>query len=134
MIRCADPYYALSASGTLLYLTGGSGGGGQEFVWMDRSGRATPVDPGHTINLPTNHGWRLSPDGTRIVYNSVVDGSNDIRIKSLPDGPEERLTFSNQMNIRPFWSPDGRFITYFSGDNPTELDVWSRRADGICRG
>jgi len=126
----ADPTYTLSASGTLLYLTGGSGGGGLEFVWVDRSGRATSVDPGHTITLPTNHGWRLSPDGTRIAFNSVVAGSNDIRIKVLPDGPEERITFSDDDDMRPFWSPDGRHVTYFSGPGPAELGVWSRRADG----
>jgi Tol biopolymer transport system component len=74
-------------------------------------------------------GWRLSPEETRVVFNSVVDGNIDVRIKHLPDGPEERITFSENEDHRPFWTPDGQSVTYFSGP-PGEYDLWSRRADG----
>jgi len=112
-----------------VYLTG-SAGGLSEFVWVNRSGQETPIDPGYTFSLPINWGLRLSPDETRVVFNSVVDGNNDVRIKHLPDGPEERITFSEDIDYRPLWTPDGQTVTYFSGPSAEDRNVWSRRADG----
>ena len=123
------PRYSLSQSGTLVYQAG-SGGGQSEFVWVTRSGQATPVDPGYVFTLPTNYGLRLSPDETRIVFNSVRDGNTDVRIKHLPNGPEERVTFSEDADYRPFWTPDGQSVTYFSGASLEDLNVWTKRADG----
>ncbi len=125
------PIYTLSPTGTLVYLTGNGGAVGQlEFVWVTRSGQATPVDPGYLIDLGTNFGLRLSPDETRIVFNSVAEGNEDVRIKHLPDGPEERITFSDDIDYRPFWTPDGQSVTYFSGPTADDRNVWSARADG----
>ncbi len=118
--------FALSQTGSLVYVPG-SGGGGDEFVWVTRSGQATPVDPGFTFEL-AGYGWRLSPDGTRVVFSSRVDGNEDIRIKHLPDGPLERLTFEEASDIRPFWTPDGQTVTYFSGV-VNDRTVWSK--DGV---
>ncbi len=116
----------LGSDGTLLYVEGSASASLNEFVWVTRSGQATPVDPGYAF-APTvgNYGWRLSPDETKIVFNSIVDGNIDVRIKQLPDGPEERITFSEDPDVRPFWMPDGQSVTYFSASN-----IWSRRADG----
>ena len=126
-------HLALSEDGTLIYQAGSvrGGGGRSEFVWVTRSGQAEPVQPGYTVALPTNTGWRLSRDESRIVFNSVaLDGSDDVRIKHLPDGPEERITFSDNADIRPIWDPDGQSVTYFSGPSFEDMNVWSRRADG----
>ena len=125
-----DMAYSLSESDTLVYLPAAGAAGQSEFVWVTRSGQATPVDPGYTLNLPTNYGWRLSPDETRIAFNSTADGNDDVRIKHLPDGPEERITFSEDVDYRPLWTPDGQSVTYFSGPTPEDRNVWSRRADG----
>ena len=123
------PIYSLSESGTLVYMTG-SAGGRSELVWVTRSGQATPASPGHTFSLDTNWGLRLSPDETRVAFNSVVDGNDDVRIKHLPDGPEERISFSEDVDYRPLWAPDGQSVTYFSGASAEDRNVWSRRADG----
>jgi serine/threonine-protein kinase len=125
-------HLALSEAGTLVYQTGSSGGGQSEFVWVTRSGQATPVHPGYTFTQgDVNYGWRLSPDETRVVFNSAVDGNEDVRIKHLPDGPEERITFSEDLDFRPFWTPDGQSVTYFSGPSDfSDVNLWSRRADG----
>ncbi len=122
------PYYAFSPAGTLVYQSGGAGG--SQFVWVSRSGQAEPVDPDHSFQAQTNFALGLSPDGTRVVFNSVVDGVSDIRIKVLPDGPEERITFTGDESSRPFWSRDGRSVTYFEGPDLEDQNVWSRRADG----
>jgi serine/threonine-protein kinase len=124
--------YDLSQSGTLVYVTGNSGLGGAplEFVWVTRAGQATPVDASHTFPNTGNQGWRLSPDETKVAFNYIADGNNDIRIKHLPFGPEERITFSEDDDFRPFWTPDGQSVTYFSGPSATDRNVWSSRADG----
>ena len=123
------PVYSLSQSGTLVYQSG-SGGGQSEFVWVTRSGQATPVDPGYTFTMAINYGLRLSPDETRIVFNSIKEGNDDVRIKHLPNGPEERTTFSEDIDYRPFWTPDGLNVTYFSGPSTEDRNVWTKRADG----
>ena len=102
-----------------------------EFVWVTRSGQATSVDSGYTFTPGESAGWRLSPDETRVVFASSVDGNTDVRIKHLPDGPEERITFSEDPEYSPFWTLDGQSVTYFSGPIRQEhLSVWSTRADG----
>ena len=126
----AYPIYSLSESGTLLYFSGDGTGGLSEFVWIDRTGEVTPVDPGYTFSLQTNFGLRLAPDESRVAFSSQVDGNSDIRVKHLPDGPEERLTFDEAVDYRPIWRPDGENITYFSGQTAENRDIWSVRADG----
>jgi serine/threonine-protein kinase len=123
-------HLAWSDAGTLIYQAGLGGGGRSEFVWVSRSGSVEPVQRGYTFSLSANYGWRLSPDGTRIAFNSATDGGEDVRIKHLPDGPEERITFSEYDDHRPIWSPDGRSVTYFSGPDFEDVQVWTRRADG----
>lgn len=126
-------HLAVADDGTFVYQTGDvQSGARNEFVWVTRSGQVSPVDPGYTFSAGTlNYGWRLSPDDTKVVFNSAVEGNEDIRIKHLPDGPEERITFADDLDLRPFWSPDGQHVAYFSGP-PSFADVmlWSRRADG----
>ena len=42
----------------------------------------------------------------------------------------ERITFYEGIDYRPFWTPDGESVTYFSGPSAEDRSVWSRRADG----
>ena len=122
-------HLALSDDGTLVYQAGGGSAGQSEFVWVTRSGQATPVDRGWSFRRTNNFGSRLSPDGTRIAFNSMGEDNQDIWIKHLPDGPLERLTFDEDADFRPFWTPDGQTVTYFSGPLG-DSNVWSKRADG----
>ena len=73
--------YAVSENGTLVYGAAAAGvtGGFAELVWVTRSGDVTPVDPGWRFRPPpTNYGWRLSPDGSRVALTHVVDENEDI--------------------------------------------------------
>ena len=96
-------HLALSDDGTLVYQAGGGSARESEFVWVTRSGQATPVDRGWSFVRSNNFGSRLSPDGTRIAFNAMVEGNQDIWIKHLPDGPRERITFHEDDDFRPFW-------------------------------
>jgi len=123
--------YSVSDNGSLMYARGDGLGEGR-FVWVDRSGGVTVIDSSHVI--PPNQGntgWWLSPDESRIVFNYADESVNsDIRIKHLPDGAEERVTVSEDEDIRPFWNPDGVHVTYFSGPRRAK-SVWMTRADGL---
>jgi len=125
--------YAVSESGSLIYITGeveDTTAELTELVWVTRSGDATPVDPDWTFNPPpNNYGWSLSPDGSQVALTNVSDGNIDIWIKQLPDGPFERLTFDDADERYPVWTPDGQWVTYLRSESGNR-DAWRRRADG----
>ena len=123
--------YAVSESGTLIYSAGGVTGGSRELVWVTRSGDAAPVDPGWRFEPPSaNYSWSLSPDGAQVALPRQVGRNVDIWIKQLPDGPFERLTFDDDAERYPVWTPDGQRVTYVKNESGGNYDVWWRRADG----
>ena len=120
--------YAVSESGTLIYLSGEADAvGAFEPVWVTRSGDAEPVDPGWRFdNSFTGVGLSISPDGARVAFQQLVDGNDDIWIKQLADGPLERLTLDDGVETSPFWSPDGEFVAYLR----LGAGIWQQRANG----
>ncbi|MDX1493379.1 MAG: protein kinase [Longimicrobiales bacterium] len=122
--------YTVARNGRLLYSTGISGGPNRRLVWITRDGAISPVDSTWTFTRgDDNLSWRISPDGNRLVLREMTDGTYDIWVKELPDGPRSRLTFDEAGDYYPQWTPDGQSITYVSG-TPTGLNVYTRRADG----
>ena len=114
-----------------MYWTGSPASTEFEFVWVTRSGEASPVDPGWTFDADTdNRGWDLSPDESRLALKARTDLGTDIWIKELPDGPLSRLTFPEGEDRFPRWSPDGASVTFLSSRSGN-LDVWTKRADGV---
>ncbi|HVL18713.1 MAG TPA: serine/threonine-protein kinase [Gemmatimonadales bacterium] len=78
----------LSNSGTLVYTTGAAARPRQA-VWVSREGLETQVDsswvpPGTIVNTS------LSPDGTALAADIVLNGNNALWIKQLPSGPASR--------------------------------------------
>ncbi len=125
------PELTFSPEGTALYVLGQTANLGiQELVWVDRTGRATPVQSGWTFRPGgANWGMALSPDGSRIALKIETDLGPDIWIKPLPDGPLSRFTFHEGEERMPRWSPDGRFVTFLS-DRGGDLDLYRAPADG----
>ncbi len=125
--------FSLSHSGTLVSRVGSAGTatGRYQLVWVDRSGRQTPVDSTFTF-LPTqfaaNAGWALSPDGSRLAIGLNTDAGDDIWIKQLPRGPASRITYDAAAEYRPHWTRDGRSVI-FASSRPVN-GVYIRRADG----
>ena len=125
--------YSLSDTGKLFYSEGDARRlvGTTEFVWMTRTGQATVIDSTWTFDRgPINPGWSLSPDGERLAYRQSVANNEDIWIKELPDGPNNRITVDEAGDWSPRWSPDGERILYTSDQPPRSNALWSRRADG----
>jgi serine/threonine-protein kinase len=121
------PDVALSRSGRLAYAPVLESTE-MELVWVDRAGRARPVEEGWAIRPAGNAGPSLSPDDRRIAIDLLTDGGTDLWVKQL-DGPLTRLAFGG-WNGRASWSADGRSVVYMSGDLGANFDVWTQRADG----
>jgi eukaryotic-like serine/threonine-protein kinase len=117
----AYPLLAVSRSGTMVMRRGAGGQpdvGEYQMVWVDRSGRTSPIDMGGPLNIDPggrNPGWALSPDGTRLAIGLLTAAGGNIWVKQLPAGPLSRVTFDSAADLRPRWTPDGRAITFVTG-------------------
>jgi eukaryotic-like serine/threonine-protein kinase len=123
----------LSRSGLLVTRMAGSGTGGNEFdmVWVERAGRMTPVDTAWRFRLTffaDDHGWSLSPDGSRLAIGLATDAGDDIWMKELPRGPVSRVSYDPNPDVRPRWTRDGRAILFPSARFVP--GVYQHRADG----
>ncbi len=125
------PDVALSRSGTLLLMEGEGRGGFavSEAVWVDRDGSVTPIDPEWTFSAFGNAGWALSPDDTRLAIKLSTGAGEDIWVKELERGPLSRLTFDEEPDVRPRWTPDGRWVS-FRSTRSGEGALYRKRADG----
>ncbi len=102
-----------SQTGTLIYRSGGAGGGLVTVAWLDGAGKvqALLAKPGAYGN-PS-----LSPDGQRLAMD-VTDGSGtDTWAYDWQRDTMTRLTFTGTA-VHPVWSPDGRYIVFRT--NPGE--------------
>ena len=124
----------MSSEGTLITGRGAiaSSAARYELVWVDRTGRETPVDSTWTFRVTAyggNAGWALSPDGGRLAIGLATEAGDDVWIKQLPRGPLSRLTFDPASEYRPRWEPDGRSVTFLSNRASTSA-LFRRPADG----
>ncbi len=101
--------FSASRNGVLVFRGGELQG--TRLVWVDRSGKETPV-----LEAPADYrDASLSPDGTRLAYD-VGDGTTrgDLWIRDLARGVSSRFTFDAVSELNPQWSPDGRRIVFTS--------------------
>ena len=114
----------VAADGTLAYVLGGTASVARTLVWVDRQGREEP------INVPPRAYVyaQLSPDGTKGALD-IRDQEQDIWIWDLARATLQRLSFDADLNRGPFWSPDGRRVT-FSRPLGNAEEVYWQSADG----
>ncbi len=73
------------------------------------------LPPGVTLPLdPEQPVLALSPDGTRLVFVGEAHGSRQLYVRDLV-GPVALPIDGTENASGPFWSPDGAWITFFSG-------------------
>ena len=119
--------YALSRSGTLIYMPADVGGQTalRSLVWVDRNGREERIKaPLRAYGPP-----RISPDGTRLAIGILDQGNTEIWIWDLGKETLRPLTFASGMNGLPVWTPDGRRIVFMS-DRTGMLNLYSQAVDG----
>jgi hypothetical protein len=97
-MRVASPV----SQGTTAAWMDATRGRGVEPVWVDRSGRATPVGiPAGDIRWP-----RLSPDGRRLALSA---GFGSLSMADLGTGGQTRLVGTEE-GTEPVWFHDGRRV------------------------
>ncbi len=115
--------FAVSESGTLVYVPGGAIAA--NVVWVSRDGVGTAVDSTWKGNFV---GLALSPDAGRIALSIVGNDGSSVWVKRLPNGALTRLTLKGSSD-RPTWTPDGQSVAYL-GTREGKRNGWMRRADG----
>ena len=119
---------AVSASGTLLYMEGGTGGAAKRaLVWADRLGREQPIPAPSRSYVSA----RLSPDG-RSIAAEVRAPDPGIFLWNLRGQTLTRLTFDAGSGIAPVWTPDGAQVLYARAapQAPGAYNLLSKSADG----
>jgi len=63
----------------------------------------------------------VSPDGRRYVFSGILDGRRQLWLRSLDSAVAQPVAGSDDAFL-PFWSPDSRFIAFFSGKKLKKTD------------
>jgi TolB protein len=83
----------------------------------------------------TNWEPALSPDGSRLAFESLVDKHLELFVRDLASGSTERLTENKDEDWGPAWSPDGRRIAFGSSRGQNNdiyvLDLGTRDATRV---
>ncbi len=114
---------SVSGDGTLVYTDRPAAS--SQIVWRARTGVVLEAvgQPQPNIGAPS-----LSPDGQRVAVSSAESGNDDIWVHDLTRSTKTRLTFEDQREFFPAWSPSGREIVYQYEGPPHRL--MRRAADG----
>jgi serine/threonine-protein kinase len=119
-------HLAVSREGTMVYAPRPRSEGPLPMVWMDRTGRISPL-------LPTPVNWRspqISTDGAKLAV-AMSDGQQS-DVWAGPWAKEDglaRLTFDAADDLKPVWSPDGRAIV-FGSTRAGPLNLYVQPTDG----
>ena len=98
--------------------------GGPRRIWVvDRQGhnpQQVTADTSEAVSHVRPH-W--SPDGRRIVFQSIERTNFNIRVVDVASRKTVWVTTALFHDLNPVWAPSGRFI-YFSSDRGGGLNLW----------
>jgi serine/threonine-protein kinase len=121
------PQISVSDNGTLVYISGAVQR--ERLTWLDAHGRSN----GQLDVEGDLWGVSLSPDGSHVAYSRFHGESEsgfgtNVWAADLTTGVQTQLT-SSLMNMRPSWSPDGRYVLWARVGGPSRQALMERRAD-----
>ena len=116
--------FAVSADGTLVYISGTGSSVRRRLAWVDRAGTRQPINaPARTYLLP-----RISPDGSRVVID-IRDEESDLWSWDFARQTLSRLTTDPGYDGNPVWIPNSQRLVFSSG-RAGQSNVYSMAADG----
>jgi eukaryotic-like serine/threonine-protein kinase len=119
--QVSTAHYSVSATGTLVYVSGGAAAIQRRLAWVTRNGTEEALAaPAQAYGYP-----RLSPDGRRV----AVELDNQIWLYDLSRDTLTRFTFEGSANQSPGWTPDGKRIAFRSNKEGSSNLFW-QLADG----
>lgn len=78
-------------------------------------------------------GVDYSPDGLRVAFHRVAEGTAEIWTMDSDGSNAKQITETFLDEYSPAWSPDGKWIAYTAGtgnDSQGTFDLWLMRPDG----
>jgi len=121
-LNSGSAQYSVSATGTLVYVSGGAAQ--RRLVWVSRTGVEQPLAaPVHPYVYP-----RLSPDGRQVAVTISEEGLQ-VWLYNLSRDALTRLTFGGSMNVFSSWTPDSKRISFVSNKEGSRNIFW-QMADG----
>jgi eukaryotic-like serine/threonine-protein kinase len=116
--------YSFSATGSLVYVSGGAQSAQSRLVWVSRNGAEQSLAvPARTYVFP-----RLSPDGRRVAV-AIAEQGTQIWLYDLSRETLTRFTFEGNLNYATLWTPDGKRIA-FESNKEGPLNIFWQLADG----
>jgi eukaryotic-like serine/threonine-protein kinase len=116
--------YSISATGSLVYVSGSIQSDQSRLVWVSRTGAEQPLAAAARRYLFP----RLSLDGRRVAV-TIAEQETQVWLYNFSRDTWTRLTFEGSSNSYPSWTPDGKRIAFTSiKEGPVNL-FW-QLADG----
>jgi serine/threonine-protein kinase len=117
--------FAVATDGTLVYADSVPTVASQDLVWVDHTGRETP------LGAPTREyvEARLSPDGTRVAVD-IAGPNRDIWVWDTERAVLTRVTADPANDAGPEWTLDGQRIIFASQRDGGVYNLWWQAADG----
>ena len=117
------PQYAVSSSGTLLYLPGSAQSERSSLVLVRLNGSETPTKASERPYAQP----RMSPEGRRVAM-ALRGNTSDIWEYDLTRETSRRLTFDSLSSF-PVWSPNGQRLAFTSGKDGSS-NIYLKELDG----
>ncbi len=120
--------FDVSANGVLVYTPGSGLAPHFSLVWVDRAGRARPIN-----DLARGYeDLHLSPDGRRValtVEEAGPDSAAHVWLADTDRGTLTRFTFDG-LSRDPVWAPDGESLVFGSKRGESTFGLYRQRLDG----
>jgi Tol biopolymer transport system component len=118
--------FAVSGNGKLVYLEQNQSS--ERIVIMNKKGEILNKVADQKVQWAVN----FSPDGTKLAYDLYDAGQKNIDIWTydIKRNVSTRLTFKQDADVLPQWTPDGKKIAYSSNNGGGVFDSFIKNADG----
>jgi len=117
---------AVAATGWL------SGGGTATGPQVESAELALAAPEGGELDVASNSGWgAVSPDGRQVVLPVKMNGERALWVRPIDRAEATRLP-GTETGFYPFWSPDGRWVAFFTQGLLMKVEVAGGLPERIC--